>query len=176
MVYVCYNNEAFMNTGGQASTATPYGTYTTTTTKGKLRNRKQITKIMVAHGIKYAATACVSYPFDYMRKLQKAKEIKGPAFIDLLTPCVPGWGYNESQTINVGKLSVDTGFWPLYEVVNGKFSLTYKPKKLEPVKKLFKLQGRFHHLKAKELNMIQAKLNREWNLMKQGKYWETIEY
>lgn len=176
MVYVCYNNNAFMNTGIQASTATPFGAFTTTTPEGKIRDKKPIVKILAAHGIPYAASACVSYPLDYMRKLQKAKKIKGPAFIDLLTPCVPGWGMPEHLSYKSGRLAVDTGFWPLYEIEGGKFSLTHKPPKLSPIKDFLRVQKRYKHLNSSEIKKIQKRINREWKLLKEGKYWETSDF
>ena len=135
-----------------------------------------MTKIIAAHGNCYVATASVGYPLDFMNKLKKAAKMKGPKFIDLLTPCQPGWDYSSELTIKIAKLAVDTGAWPLYEVHNGKFNLTYKPKKLKPIKEYVTLQRRFRHLKDKDIKEIQKWVNEEWNRLSKGKFWEAREY
>lgn len=174
--FICYNNQNFANTGHQMDSATPKFAYTTTTPSGNPFFRKPLPKIVAAHGIPYVATATVGFTLDYMNKLKKAKEMEGPKFIDLLGPCVPGWGYDSAQTIKISKLAVETGAWPLYEIVNGKFRLTYKPKKLKPVKEYLKMQKRFAHLKEKEINQIQKIINEEWNKLTKGDYWGSKEY
>lgn len=174
--FIVYNNQNFANTGVQMSSATPEFAWTTTTPLGNPFMRKPICKIVAAHGIPYVATATVGFPLDYVNKLRKAKEMKGPKFIDLLCPCVPGWGFNSNETIKISKLAVETGAWPLYEIVNGKFNLTYKPEKLKPVKEYLKLQRRFKHLKQKEIDQIQKIINEEWNKLTKGEYWESKEY
>ena len=175
-IYICYNNQSFSNTGVQKSGATPEKAYTTTTPKGNPFKRKPLVKIMAAHGMPYTATACVSFPMDYMKKLRKASKINGPSFIDLLCPCPTGWGFHSSRMVEVGKLAVLTGAWPLYEIENGKFKLTYTPAKLLPVERYLSLQYRFKHLDKKEINEIQRKINEEWFLLEKGKYWEAEEY
>ncbi|MBL7169789.1 MAG: pyruvate synthase subunit beta [Candidatus Aenigmarchaeota archaeon] len=178
-IYVCYNNQSFGNTGVQRSSATPYGAYTTTTPTGKTshvgnpKERKPLTKIVAAHGIPYAATASVSYPLDYIRKLQKAAKIKGPKFINLLTPCQPGWGFDTHDTVNVGKLAVQTGFWPLYEMENGQFRLTMSRGKLKPIQEFLKTQVRFRHLERKYIMLMQQKINERWRKLLKGNFWES---
>jgi pyruvate ferredoxin oxidoreductase beta subunit len=178
-IYVCYNNESFGNTGVQRSSATPYGAYTTTTPPGKgslvgnPKERKPINKIVAAHGIPYVATASVAYPIDYIKKVQKAAKIKGPKFINLLCPCQPGWGFDTYNTINIGKLAVDTGFWPLYEIEKGKFKLTKKPDKLKPAEEFLKTQVRFKHLEKKDIEQIEKKIKDRWEKLVKGKFWES---
>lgn len=172
-IYVCYNNESFGNTGVQKSSATPFGAWTSITPKGNPMTKKSITKIIAAHDCPYVATACVSYPIDFMKKLQKAAKIRGPKFIDLLTPCQPGWGYDPSQMVNVGKLAVETGAWPLYEIENGQFRLTKSYDKLKPVKEYLKVQGRFEHLSEASLNKIQFRIDQRWDKLVEGKFWEV---
>jgi pyruvate ferredoxin oxidoreductase beta subunit len=181
IIYICYNNSSFANTGFQHSSATPYGARTTTTPPGvknpvgNLLPRKNMAKVMAAHGAPYVATACTSYPFDFMNKLRKAAKIKGTKFIDILCPCVLGWKLHPSKGVEVGRLMVQTGIWPLYEIEDGKFKLNLIPN-LKPVQKAFELQGRFKHLRKKDIKKIQGIVNKEWKLLKQGKYWETFEY
>jgi hypothetical protein len=172
----CYNNQSFSNTGVQMASSTPFLTHTTTTPAGNPFMRKPMVKIMAAHGIPYAATACVSYPMDYIKKVQKAARAKGPAFIDLLCPCPTGWGFDQSKTIETGKLAVESGAWPLYEIDKGSFSLSYSPQKLQPIEGYLKSQRRFHHLRPEEAMEIQRRIEKGWELLKQGKFWEAKEY
>ncbi len=177
IIYVCYNNESYGNTGVQRSSATPYGAYTTTTPAGAesplgtAMERKPMTRIVAAHGTPYVATACVSYPLDFIKKVQKASLVNGPSFIDLLTPCSTGWGFNPEKTIEIGRLAVRSGMWALYEVVNGKFELTFKMKD-KNVEEYVKAQRRFKHLSAEEIARIQAKVDCDFALLEQGKFWE----
>ena len=167
-IYICYNNQSYGNTGVQWSSATPYGARTATTPIGKknkvgnLHQRKDIERILAAHENTYIATATPSFPIDYMRKLQKAKSHKGPAFVDLLCPCPTGWQFDPSNGIEVGKLAVQTGMWPLYEILNYDYKITYKPKKLLPVGKYLSTQKRFSHLPPKEISEIQRRASRNW--------------
>jgi pyruvate ferredoxin oxidoreductase beta subunit len=158
------------------SSATSFGTYTTTTPEGKSFRRKPMVKIMAAHGIPYAATACVSYPIDFMKKLQKAVKADGPTFIDLLCPCPTGWGFEPSHTIETGRLAVTTGAWPLYEIERGKFALTFPLQKLEPIENYLKTQRRFHHVRPEQAMEIQGMIEKQWALLREGKYWEAQEY
>jgi pyruvate ferredoxin oxidoreductase beta subunit len=159
-VYVCYDNEAYMNTGIQRSSATPYAAATTTSPPGKLSvgqstQKKDIIGIAVAHGIPYAATASPSYPFDLMNKIRKAIDVDGPALVHVLTPCPTGWRFDVSSGIDLGKLAVLSGLWPLYEVVDGKTRLTVQVLKRYPVTKYLELQGRFKHVKGESIEKIQ---------------------
>jgi len=148
-IYACYDNEAYMNTGVQRSGSTPLGVQTTTTPKGKKVHKKNMPKILEAHGIPYVATANASYPLDLYEKFKRAKEIKGTKYIHILSPCPPGWGYESKNTILIGRLANETGFWPLYEVVNGKFELSRSSRKYldiskrKPITEYLKIQKRF---------------------------------
>ena len=173
MLYVCYNNQAYMNTGVQRSSATPFGAYTATSPVGKesLGNKrfpKDLTEIMVAHGIPYVAQAAVHHWKDVTAKVEKALSIKGPKFLNLLAPCTLGWKFNAEEGLEVSRLAADACLWPLYEVENGKYKLTYKPKEKKTVKEWFEGQGRFKHLLKSEegLKMIadyQAEIDKKWN-------------
>lgn len=160
MTYVCYDNEAYMNTGIQRSGATPYGASTTTSPKGKSsfgedKAKKNMPMIMAAHGIPYVATASIAYPEDYMKKIKKAAEVDGPAYIHLCQPCTTGWGFDPSKTIEMGRLAVETGSWILYEIEDGDFNITYRPAERKPVIDYLKSQKRFKHLKEEQINKIQ---------------------
>lgn len=158
-IYACYDNEAYMNTGVQRSGSTPLGVKTTTTPKGKLVTKKNMPKIMEAHNIPYVATANASYPLDLYEKFKKAKEIKGTKYIHILSPCPPGWGYEPKNTILIGRLATETGFWPLYEVIKGKFELSKPNKKhldaskRKPITEYLNVQKRF---KSINLEIIKA--------------------
>ncbi|MBU0629028.1 MAG: pyruvate ferredoxin oxidoreductase [Nanoarchaeota archaeon] len=171
-LYVCYDNEAYMNTGIQRSSATPYGASTTTAPAGKKipgkqEFRKDFAKICVAHNIPYVAQASLSNIIDLTNKAQKAFSIKGPKVLLVLQPCTLGWKYPMDKTVEIAKLAVETKFWPLYEVENGKYKLTYKPAKDVPVIEFLKTQGRFKHLLKPEnqhiVDKIQENVNSEWD-------------
>ncbi len=156
-IYVCYNNEAYSNTGTQRSGATPYAAWTTNTTKGKEEWRKDVAQIMVAHGIPYVATASLAYPTDMFRKFARAKEIKGTRYIEIQAPCPPGWKFPSSHTIKVARLAVQSGMWMLYEHEDGKTTYTAGTQriiqgqsKLVPVEEYLRAQGRFGHLFSPE--------------------------
>jgi pyruvate ferredoxin oxidoreductase beta subunit len=166
LIYICYDNEAYMNTGIQRSGSTPFGASTTTSPAGKKsfgedKPKKNMPLIMAAHGIPYVATASISYPEDFMRKVKKASEIDGPCYIHLNQPCTTGWGYEPSKTIELGRLAVETGSWMLYEVVNGEFKLTYKPQVRKPIKEYLSAQKRFKHLQDKEVETIQEYVDQQ---------------
>jgi len=167
VVYICYDNEAYMNTGVQRSGATPPYAATTTTPAGKvwrgeMRPKKDMPRIMVDHGVPYVATACISHPQDLIKKVEKAKETDGPAYIHVLCPCPPGWGYDSSETVEIGELAVDTGMWVLYEVEDGEFRLTYRPRERKPVEEYLKRQKRFQHLTEEEIEEIQRMVDEQW--------------
>ncbi|HDO19760.1 MAG TPA: 3-methyl-2-oxobutanoate dehydrogenase subunit beta [Thermoplasmatales archaeon] len=152
-IYICYNNQIYSNTGIQRSGATPYAAWTTTTVGGKREFSKDMGAIVRAHHIPYVATACVSYPEDLYNKVIKAKSIKGPKYIEILAPCPPGWRFGMDKTVEMGKLSVETGVWPLYEYENEKMIFNGISKAIfegridrKPVEEWLKLQGRFRHL------------------------------
>jgi len=167
-IYICYDNEAYGNTGMQRSGATPYGAWTTTTPTGKRERKKDMPLIMAAHRIPYVATACTSYPLDFVNKLRKAKEIKGTKYIHLLAPCPTGWRYDTSKTIEIGRLAVQTGLWVLYEIENGKFKLNPPSDRLidkskrKSVKEYFASQGRFRSLSEEDVQRIQKWVDEDW--------------
>jgi pyruvate ferredoxin oxidoreductase beta subunit len=161
IIYICYDNEAYMNTGIQRSGATPYGASTTTSPAGKEsfgedKFKKNIPMIMAAHGVPYVATASISYPEDFMKKVKKASEVDGPAYIHLHQPCTTGWGYKPSKTIDMGRLAVETGSWILYEIEDGEFKVTYRPMERKPVAEYLNAQKRFRHLREEEKQRIQS--------------------
>lgn len=171
MLYICYDNGAYMNTGIQRSSATPFGADTTTSPAGsvipgKLQQRKDLTKIMAAHNIPYAAQASPSHWLDLMKKVRKALEIKGPKFMNIISPCNRGWRSKTDDAILLSRLAVATCHWPLYEVEYGVTKITFKPKEKKPVVDFLKSQGRFKHLFSPEnewlLKKFQENVDIEW--------------
>jgi pyruvate/2-oxoacid:ferredoxin oxidoreductase beta subunit len=161
-IYVCLDNEAYMNTGIQASSATPQRAWTITTPAGRPARKKNIMEIMAAHRIPYAATASVGYPQDLMDKVQKARGMEGTKFLHILTPCATGWRMAENLTVNASMLSVETKIFPLYEIFDGKkYVITYEPQGL-PVEEYLKIQGRYRHLDAEQIAQIQTETDEEW--------------
>ncbi len=166
IVYICYDNEAYENTGVQRSGATPFGAWTTTTpigkfSRGESRHKKDIPAIMIAHGSPYVATASVAYPYDLINKVRKAASIKGPTYIHVQAPCTPGWRIDSEQTIEVARLAVQTGAWILFEAERGEIKLTFKPTKRKPIAEYLRTQGRFKHLRDEEIAEIQEFVDRE---------------
>lgn len=172
MTYICYDNGGYMNTGMQRSSATPAFANTTTTPvgkeeNGKLEKRKDLTKIMVAHNLPYVAqTAAVATFKDLYTKSEKAIYTEGATFLNIFAPCPRGWGYSEELLMDINKLAVDTCYWPLYEVINGKYVINYKPVKKKPIEEFLRPQKRFKHM-FKEGNewMIeefQKEVDRRW--------------
>ena len=168
IIYICYDNEAYMNTGVQRSGTTPQGVLTTTTPiKGKLQMKKDVPAIIAAHGIPYVATASAAFPLDLYDKVKKATTISGPKYIHVHTPCPPGWGFDSRYTIKVGKLAVETGLFDLYEIENGTFRLTgpslrILEKERRPVTDYFATQGRFKSLDAEAVRKIQQQVDAKW--------------
>lgn len=182
IIYVCYNNGAFSNTGFQKSSATPLGAETSTTPSGKINefgntyDRKNLVKMMHINGAKYVATASTSHPIDYINKLRKASKIDGACFIDLLSPCIPGWGLNDYEGSFTANNLVESGMWPLYEIEeNGKMKINYEPKFI-PITDAIKNQKRFSHLDKKQINYIQKLIKDEWIKLRSGKFWIVDEY
>ena len=170
-LYVCYDNEAYMNTGIQRSSATPFGAATTTSPAGKLKSgqvtwKKNMPEIAVAHNIPYVATACSSYPFDLIKKVEKAARIQGPAYVHILSICPTGWRLPPDKAIWIGRLAVETGVFPLYEVEQGKYRITLDVGELRPVKEYLKPQGRFRHLTDELVEDIQKRVTEEYNKLK----------
>jgi len=152
------------NTGIQRSSSTPYGAWTSTTPIESFEqgHKKNIVEIMVAHEIPYTATACVAYPEDLVRKIQRAKDIRGSKFIHILAPCPAGWRFPTSLTVKVARMAVETNVFPLYEVECGKYTINRKPKK-RPIKEYLEMQGRFKHLPEEIIDKLQAKVDENWS-------------
>ncbi len=168
IIYCCYDNEAYMNTGIQRSSSTPHGAITTTTTLGKERFKKNLPAILAAHDIPYVATCSISEPLDLYDKFKKAKSIKGFKYIHILAPCPPGWGFVSENAIEVARLAVKSGSWILFEVENGIMTLSKKSKSLTDASKRAPLvdylskQKRFSQISEKELTELQERLNHNW--------------
>lgn len=161
-IYICYDNEAYMNTGIQRSSLTPYGATTTTTPSPCFENRpkKDMLRIVAAHDIPYAATACISYPLDFMQKVEKASKVNGPTYIHILVPCPTGWGFAPDRTIEIGRMAVESGMWNLTEFENGEFRTTYKPSRKRSVAEYFEAQTRFRQLSSEQVEAIQREIDR----------------
>jgi pyruvate ferredoxin oxidoreductase beta subunit len=171
-LYICFDNEAYMNTGIQRSSSTPYGASTTTAPAGKVSIgqvtwKKNMPAIAAAHNIPYVATACPSYPFDLMAKVAKGAAVHGPAYVHILSVCPTGWRSATDLTIRIGRLAVETGMFPLYEVENGKYKLSIDLPQLRPVRDYLKLQGRFRHLSEETINEIQKRVSQEYAKLKE---------
>ena len=163
VIYICYDNEAYMNTGTQRSGSTPFGALTSTTPfPGKGEFKKDVPSIVAAHHVPYVATASVGYIQDFINKLEKIKNIRGFRYIQIHAPCPPGWKFDSSQTIDVAKRAVDSGMWILYEIENGVKRITKKVNKRIPVKDYLMLQGRFKHLDEKQIATIQQNIDANW--------------
>jgi pyruvate ferredoxin oxidoreductase beta subunit len=172
MVYVCYDNGAYMNTGIQRSSATPFGAWATTAEvgkvqQGKTQRRKDLTSIIAAHGVPYVAQASVSHWRDLTAKAEKAFAVEGPAFLNILSPCPRGWRTKPEDTIEIAKLAVQTCFWPLFEVEDGVWRVTTKVANKKPIEEFLKPQGRFKHLfkpeNAELLASVQVEVDRYWD-------------
>ena len=163
-IYICNDNEGYMNTGTQRSSATPLLAWTTTTPamKPKENPKKDIMAIMADHRIPYAATGTIAYPEDLLRKIEKAKRIRGTRFIHLLSPCSPGWRIPSELTIKISRLAVRSRVFPLYEIENGRSYTIQEEPHVVPVKEYLKLQGRFSHLTDQEIERIQEMVDDEW--------------
>jgi pyruvate/2-oxoacid:ferredoxin oxidoreductase beta subunit len=164
-IYMCYDNEAYMNTGIQRSSATPWGAWTTTTPvkHPKDQPKKDMMAIMAAHRIPYTATATVAYPEDLIRKVAKAKDIRGSKFLHVLSPCPSGWKSEPAHSVLLSRMAVESCIFPLYEIEHGdKYTITVWPRQKIPVEKYLRLQGRFAHLTAEQLQQIQENVDQEW--------------
>ena len=168
-IYICYDNEAYMNTGGQRSSSSPLGATTTTTpTLGKQQHQKDMPAIMAAHGIPYVATASSSYPLDLYDKVRKARDMAGTRFIYISAPCPPGWGFPTRDTVMMGRLAVESGMVVLYEIEAGRFRLTgaserlARSGRLKPVRDYIALQGRFSKVTEGQVQELQRHVERKW--------------
>jgi len=167
MIYVCYDNEAYMNTGIQRSSSTPFGASTTTSPAGSQSIgqqtwKKNITLIAAAHGIPYVATASPSYPFDLAEKVEKAAKVKGPAYLQIYSACPTGWRLAPEKAISIGRLAVQTGVFPLYQIEKGKLSITVPTPEFRPLKEYVKPQGRFRHLDDATIEEIEKRVHEEY--------------
>lgn len=167
ILYICYDNEAYMNTGIQKSSLTPFGARTTTTPAGKnirgnLRPKKNMFEIVVAHDIPYAATASVGFLDDFMRKVEKASKIKGTKFIHIIAPCPTGWGIPSDETVEIAKEIVNCGLWVLAEYENGEYKLNYRPKNFSNPADYLKKQSRFRHLTDEDIQTIITSRDAKW--------------
>jgi len=171
MIYICTDNEAYMNTGIQRSSSTPFGAATTTSPAGKVKMgqmtwKKNMAAIAAAHNIPYVATACPSYPIDLVQKVKKAAAIEGPAYLHILSVCPTGWRSTPENSIKLGRLAVETGVFPLYEIERGQYRLNVDFPKLRPMKEYTKLQGRFRHLSEEMLQEIEKRVHQEYEQLK----------
>lgn len=162
-LYICYDNEAYGNTGMQRSGATPLGAKTTTTPGGKPEVKKDIDAIIAAHKPQYQATACSSFPKDLVKKVEKALTFRGPTFIHILSPCPPGWRYSTEKTVEIGKLAVNTGMWVLFEREHGKLSISAPSKialkKPIPLEDYLSLQGRFKGIDEQTFDLLKQEIS-----------------
>ncbi len=171
IIHICVDNEAYMNTGIQRSSLTPYGAWTTTTWTGKRERKKDLALIMLAHRVPYVATASIAYPTDFIEKVRKAASIKGFKFIHLHAPCPVGWRFDPGKTVTVAKLAVETGMWILYEAVDGKvtispFSRPYLDKsKRKPIREYLKLQDRFRNIRDEDIKKLEQMINEAWETL-----------
>lgn len=180
LTYICLDNEAYMNTGVQRSGATPFGASTTTSPSGKKSIGQQTWKkpmpaIAAAHNIPYVATANPSYPFDFMQKVRRALECEGPAYIHAYAACPTGWRSATDLSIHIGRLATETGVFPLYEIINGKYRLNYEPPVLQPLKEYFKLQARFRHLTDDDIARIEQRVRAEYEALKRRAAYDAEE-
>jgi len=171
VIYVCYDNEAYMNTGIQKSGLTPYGARTTTTPAGKnikgtVIGKKNMFEIVAANGIDYAATASVGYIQDFLNKVHKAAKVEGTSYIHVLAPCPTGWGTATDSTVEIAKEAVDCGLWYLAEYENGEFKLNKNPKEFTPVEDYLRKQFRFRHLDDDDIQKITDIRDAHWKKMR----------
>ena len=170
-LYVCTDNEAYMNTGIQRSSATPFGAATTTSPVGRVQMgqitwKKNMPAIAAAHNIPYVATACPSYPIDLVQKVKKAADVEGPAYVHILSVCPTGWRTAPELSIRLGRLAVETGIFPLYEVERGQYRLSIDFPKLKPIKEYVRLQGRFRHLTDEMIAEIEKRVHAEYEQLR----------
>ena len=167
IMYVCMDNEAYMNTGIQVSSATPRYAWTETSPTGNTRRKKQIMEIMAAHRMPYAATASIAFPDDLTAKVTKAREMRGTRFIHILSPCTTGWKIGDDMAVKVSQASVESNIFPLYEIEGGlHYTITHQSRNL-PVERYLMLQGRYRHLQKEEIEAIQAETDRAWAVLQQ---------
>ncbi|HEY91610.1 MAG TPA: pyruvate synthase subunit beta [Dehalococcoidia bacterium] len=172
LLYICFDNEAYMNTGIQRSSATPFGASTTTSPAGRKSIgqktwKKNMAAIAAAHDIPYVATASHSYPFDLMEKVAKGVAAPGPAYVHIHSVCPTGWRSNPDLSVRLGRLAVQTGVFPLYEIENGKYKMSMEISEFKPLQEYLKYQGRFRHLSEDNIKEIQKRVIEEYNKIKE---------
>ncbi len=168
IIYICYDNEAYMNTGTQRSSASPYGSHSTTTPAPKIKSspKKDIMKIVAAHEVPYAATANIAYPGDMLAKMRRAMQIEGFRFLHIFTPCMQGWGSPIEFTVKLARLAVLTRLFPLYEVEDGeRYRINYLPEEYWPVETYLQGQKRFSSLPEAERALLQERIDRGWQAL-----------
>jgi pyruvate ferredoxin oxidoreductase beta subunit len=171
ILYVCYDNEGYMNTGVQRSGATPPGARTTTspvgkTMRGSSGSKKNMFEIVAANGVDYAATASIGYPQDFIAKVARAARVSGTAYLHVLAPCPTGWGFAEHDTVRLARLAVDTGLWPLAEYAQGRYSLNRDQERFADVGEYLRAQARFKHLSDDEVHRIVGERDAHWQRMR----------
>jgi pyruvate/2-oxoacid:ferredoxin oxidoreductase beta subunit len=168
IIFVCYDNEAYMNTGIQRSSATPAGAWTMNTPvpRPEEHPKKNMTEIVANHRASYVATASISFPEDLIRKASKARAIRGFKFIHVISPCPPGWKMSADEAVKIGRLAVDSCVFPLYEIDGGvRYTINYTPRVVVPVRDYMRLQGRFSHLSDDEIANIQEHVDAQWRML-----------
>jgi 2-oxoisovalerate ferredoxin oxidoreductase beta subunit len=172
ILYVCYDNEAYMNTGIQRSSATPPGAWTTTSPAGAVKEepKKDMEKIMLAHGIPYVATASVAYPDDLVRKFEKARGIRGTRFIHLLSACPSGWRIDTGKSIQVTRMATKSCVFPIYEVEEGKYTLNVHPDEKIPVETYLRAQGRFAQMGQDMIQTVQEQVDHRWQELEEADF------
>lgn len=178
ILYICYDNEAYMNTGIQKSSLTPFGAKTTTTPEGNnihgnIRPKKNMFEIVAAHDIPYAATASIGYLPDFTEKVYKASRIKGTKYIHVIAPCPTGWGVAVNETVEVAREIVECGLWYLAEYEKGSFKLNKNPKQFSDVEAYLKKQSRFKHLNKNDIEIIKESRDKKWNYIRRN--WVSTE-
>jgi pyruvate ferredoxin oxidoreductase beta subunit len=168
VIYVCVDNEAYMNTGTQRSGSTPFGAWTTTTpvgskVQGKRQFKKDLMSVVASQDIPYAATLSIAHMNDFVRKVEKAKSLTGFRFLHIMTPCTSGWKTDPAVTYELARLAVETGMWTLYEIEQGETKVTYRPKEMLPVENYLKLQGRFRHMSKDDIDTLQRWICKKWD-------------
>lgn len=163
IIYVCYDNEVYGNTGAQRSSATPVGARTTTTPSGKSEGKKNIMDIMVAHRVPYAATLSVGHPDDFVRKMTVASKMKGFRFLHVFSPCIPNWKIEPAKTVEIAHLAVDTGVFPLYEVYSAReYHITKRLDKFRPLSDYLGIQKRFAKMTDHQITQMTEQTQNDW--------------
>jgi len=175
ILYICFDNEGYMNPGAQKSSSTPFNAATGSTPDGKLSDKKNLTEILAAHHIPYVATASPHDIPDLMAKVTKAMKIRGTKVITVLIPCLPGWGIAENAGVKTARLAAQSGMFPLYEVEDGVRYKLNQPEKSVPVKEYLILQKRFRHLSDEDIDVLQERVDREWGRLLKKIEWSSEE-